>query len=155
MDSERVMELREERLDVHKDRIQAGEVQIRKEIITETKTIEVPVTREEIVVERRALDGDARDGSIDNLELGADSEEIRVPVSEEFVHIDKKVVPREEVRVSKEKVTDTKKVSEDIRREEAKVDSTGRVAVKDRGATTNASRPNTAPRSNDSMQPGI
>ncbi|WP_141733011.1 YsnF/AvaK domain-containing protein [Oligoflexus tunisiensis] len=150
--SERVMELREEQLDVHTERMQTGEVQLRKEIITETKSVDVPVTREEIVVERRPLEGVAQEGSLDT--AGLDTEkEIRIPVSEEFVHIDKKVAPREEVRVSKEKITDTKSVSEEVRREEAHVDSDGRVSVKDRSDTTRpplSSSPN-----KDNIQPGV
>jgi uncharacterized protein (TIGR02271 family) len=153
LDSERVMELREEQLDVHTERMQTGEVQLRKEIITETRTVEVPVTREEIVVERRPLDGVAREGSLEAADLDQDRKEIRIPVSEEFVHIDKKVVPREEIRVSKEKITDTKTVSEDVRREEAQLDSDGKVAIKDRrdGART----PLTSTRGPDASRPGV
>lgn len=149
--SERVMELREEQLDVHTERMQTGEVSLRKEIITETRTVEVPVTREEIVVERRPLDGVAHEGSLEAADM--DRQEIRIPVSEEFVHIDKKVVPREEIRVSKERITDTKKVSEDLRREEAQVDSDGKVSIKDRRDSPRA--PLSSTRGNDTIQPGI
>jgi len=154
-DSDRVMELREEQLDVQTERMQTGEVQLRKEIITENRTVEVPVTREEIVVERRPLEGAAREGSLEASDLDADRKEIRIPVSEEFVHIDKKVVPREEVRVSKEKITDTKTVSEEVRREEAQLESDGRVNIKDRSAT-NTNRPLSSTRGQDStIQPGV
>lgn len=153
MDSEKVMELREEQLDVHTERMQTGEVQLRKEIITETRTVEVPVTREEIVVERRPLDGVAREGSLDTAGLDMESKEIRIPVSEEFVHIDKKVVPREEIRVSKEKITDTKTVSEEVSREEAHVDSDGRVSIKDR--RDSPIPPITSTRGQDKIQPGV
>lgn len=128
VDNSRVMELREEQLNVGKERVQAGEVQIRKEIVTEMKTVEVPLTREEIVVERRNLDGIPRDGSLSAADMK--TEEIRIPVSEEHVHIEKQVVPREEVRVSARKVTDTEVVSEEIRREEARIQSEGRVTMK-------------------------
>jgi uncharacterized protein (TIGR02271 family) len=133
--------------------MQTGEVQLRKEIITENRTVEVPVTREEIVVERRPLDGPAREGSLDAADLDREGKEIRIPVSEEFVHIDKKVVPREEVRVSKDKITETKTVSEDVRREEARVDSDGKVNVKDRASGTK--RPIVSPRNDDTIQPGV
>jgi len=153
MDSEKVMELHEEQLDVTTERMQTGEVHVRKEIITETRTIEVPVTREEIVVERRALDGDAREGSLEAADLDMDRKEIRIPVSEEFVHIDKKVVPREEIRVSKEKITDTKTVSEDVRREEAHVESDGRVSIKNRADSKRP--PATSTKSQDNIRPGV
>ena len=47
----RVLELREERLDVRKERDER-EARIRKEVVTEERTITVPVRREELVVER-------------------------------------------------------------------------------------------------------
>ncbi len=48
-DAER-LELREEELDVDTRRVQGGEVRVRKEVVTEQRNIEVPVTREEVVV---------------------------------------------------------------------------------------------------------
>ncbi len=135
--SERVLELREEQLEVGKDRFQSGEVNLRKEVITEMKTVEIPVTREEIVIERRALDGVARDGEISARNFG-ETEEIRIPVSEEHIRVEKKVVPREEVRISKQRITETETVSEEVRREEARIESEGRVNVSARGESVRA-----------------
>jgi uncharacterized protein (TIGR02271 family) len=148
--SERVLELREEQLEVGKERVQSGEVNLRKEVITEMRTVEVPVTREEIVVERRALDGIARDGEISMRSIG-ETEEIRIPVSEEHIHVEKKVVPREEVRVSKQRITETETVSEEVRREEARIESEGRVNVSARGETLRSTNKN----SKDFDQPSI
>ena len=50
--AERV-QLREEQLEVNKQPVQTGEVGIRKEVVTEQKSINVPVNREEVVIERR------------------------------------------------------------------------------------------------------
>ena len=44
-------------LRVHKDRISRGEVRIRKEVITEQQTVQVPVSREELVIERLPVTG--------------------------------------------------------------------------------------------------
>ena len=44
-------------LRVHKERINRGEVRVRKDVITENQTIEVPVMREELVLERVAVPG--------------------------------------------------------------------------------------------------
>jgi uncharacterized protein (TIGR02271 family) len=38
--------------------VNRGEVRIRKEVLTTTQTIEVPVTREELVVERVPVSGE-------------------------------------------------------------------------------------------------
>lgn len=45
------MQLREERLDVEKQRMQS-EARVRREVVTEDRTITVPVQHEELVVER-------------------------------------------------------------------------------------------------------
>src|SRR5690349_21326397 len=60
------LQLREEQLRAEKERVQAGEVRVRKEVVTEERTLEVPVTREEVVVERRpAARGQQASGKID------------------------------------------------------------------------------------------
>ncbi len=45
---------REEELEARKQRVETGEVKVRKEVHTEHKTMDVPVQREEVVVERQA-----------------------------------------------------------------------------------------------------
>ena len=118
------LELREEELRVEKERIQAGEVRLRKEVVTEKRSIDVPVTREEVVIERRPVEGrEARTGDID------EGEEIRIPVMEERVHVEKEPVVREEVTLGKRRVEDTERVSETVRREEARIESEGRTNV--------------------------
>lgn len=110
-------------LRVHKDRISRGEVRLRKEIITENQSIQVPVTREELVVERRAVDGNTpSSGSI------GDSEEIRIPLSEERAAVDKSTVVREEVAVGKKRVEEVRDLSDDVRHEELIVDDQTRKA---------------------------
>jgi len=116
---DRTIVLREERLRPQKERVQTGEVELRKEVISETQTIEVPIQREEIVIERRAADGTSTSG-----EIGAE-EVIRVPVSEERVTLEKEVINKEEIRVEKRLVEDTATVSGTIRKEELATNSSG------------------------------
>ncbi len=114
------VELREEELRVEKDRVQAGEVRLRKEVVTEERSIEVPVTREEVVIERRpAARGRETGGTID------EGEEVRIPLMEEEVRVEKTPVVREEVSLKKQQVQDTERVSEQVRREEARIEQTG------------------------------
>jgi uncharacterized protein (TIGR02271 family) len=114
------VELREEELRVEKDRVQAGEVRLRKEVTTEERTVEVPVTREEVVIERRpAAQGREAGGSI------GEGEEIRIPLMEEEVRVEKTPVVREEISLKKQQVQDTEQVSETLRREEARIEQTG------------------------------
>jgi uncharacterized protein (TIGR02271 family) len=105
-------------LRVHKERINRGEVRLRKDVVTENQTIEVPVTREELVLERVAVSGDTPAPSAN---IGG-GQEIRIPLSEEKVRLEKEPVLREEVSVGKREVQDVARVSGDVRREELRVD---------------------------------
>jgi uncharacterized protein (TIGR02271 family) len=114
---ERRIQLLSERLRVNKERVQQGEVRLRKEVHTETQNIQVPVTREELVIDRVPVSGEhAATG-----EIGA-NDEVRVPLSEERVNVEKRPVVREEVRVGKRAVEQTQNVSDQVRHEELKVD---------------------------------
>jgi uncharacterized protein (TIGR02271 family) len=117
------LELREEQLNVEKGVVRAGEVRVRKEVVNEERTIDVPVTREEVVVERQPASGRAAGGSIDA------GEEIRIPVSEEQVRVEKTPVVKEEVTVNKRRVQETERVRDTIRREEARVEGTDDVRI--------------------------
>lgn len=103
-------------LRVHKDRVNRGEVRVRKEVVTENQSVQVPVTREELVIERRpGNEAAAPAGSIGE-------QEIRVPLSEERATVDKATVVREEVSVAKKPVEEVQDVSGEVRHEELKVD---------------------------------
>ena len=119
------LELREEQLDVSTHQKQAGEVRVRKDVVTEQRNIQVPVTREEVVIERRP--GSGREAS--DQTIGAD-DEVRIPLMEEEVDVTKRAVVREEVSVGKRPVKETKNVSETVRREEARIDSEGDVGIR-------------------------
>lgn len=122
-DTSRTMPLREEKLDINKERIQNGEVTLRKEVIEEQKTIEVPVTHEEVVVERRAVSDGTTDGTI------GEDETLRIPVSEEQVEVNKRPVVTGEVEVHKKEVQDTERVQDTVKKEQAYVDQSGNPSV--------------------------
>jgi len=119
----RTMQLKEEELHVSKRNVQKGEVEVRKEVVTEQRQITVPVQREEVVIERRPASGTAA-GPIR-------AEEVRIPVSEEQVDVTKQAVVKEEVSVGKRKVTDNKTVGGTVRKEEVKVETEGDARVRD------------------------
>lgn len=120
----RSLRLREERLNVSKERVQAGEVDLHKEVVTEQKTVNVPVTHEEVVIERHAV----TDGQVDNAPIG-EGEVIRVPVSEEQVNVSKDTVVTGEVAIGKRAVQETQQVTDTVRREEARIDQQGNPIV--------------------------
>jgi len=124
----RVIQLREEQLATHKDTVHQGEVKVRKEVHTEHKKIDVPVEREEVVIERRVPAGRRAPGAIR-------TEEIRIPVKEERVRVSKDSVVTEEVSVGKRKVRDTKTVEGDVRKEKLVVESEGGAKVRHTGTS--------------------
>lgn len=119
----RRLQLREEQLQVYKQPVQTGEVNLHKEVVTEQKNIDVPVTHEEVYIERRPASGQASDTPI------GENETISVPVSREQVNVSKQSVVTGEVAVGKRTVQDTQQVSDTVRHEEAHIDRTGNVRV--------------------------
>ncbi|WP_394139657.1 YsnF/AvaK domain-containing protein [Cytobacillus oceanisediminis] len=113
-DEEHSLKLREEQLDVRKDRVQAGEVEIHKDVVEEQKTVNVPVEHEEVYVERRKVD-DPTAASTSPIE---DDETIRIPITEERVEVSKKPVVTDEVVVGKREVQETQQVTENLKKEE-------------------------------------
>lgn len=118
-DEEERLRLHEERLNVDKERVQAGEVNVEKHVIEDEQTVEVPVTREEVYIERRAVQDETAAG-----EVFDDGDHIHIPIMEERVEVTKRPVVSEEIIVGKREVQDTQTVSETLRREEADIDRT-------------------------------
>jgi uncharacterized protein (TIGR02271 family) len=124
-DTEQTLQLREEELQARKQTVETGRVRIGKEVVSEEKTLEVPVTREEVTVDRHPVERRPAEGSI-----GEDSETIRIPVHEEQVSVEKRAVVTEEIGIGKRKVQETEQVSGTVRREEARIEGEGDVDVK-------------------------
>ncbi|MEW9094636.1 MAG: YsnF/AvaK domain-containing protein [Clostridiaceae bacterium] len=118
--------LHKEELDINKIKAQKGEVELGKEIIEEQKTVDVPVTHEEVVIERRAIDNEASDTHI------SDEETIRIPVSEEQINVDKHTVVTGEVSAHKREVENTRRVDETLKREEARINTNGDADIVDK-----------------------
>jgi stress response protein YsnF len=77
------------------------------------------------VIERRPVQGREASGSID------EDEEIRIPVMEEEVRVEKTPVVREEVTLKKRQIQDTEHVSDTVRREEARIERSGDADVRE------------------------
>ncbi len=123
-DQERVIRLREEQLRVSKQPVQAGEVDLRKEVVSQQQTVNVPVTHEEVYIEQRPV----TDATADNTPIGTD-ESIRVPVTDERVNVSKDTVVTGEVSIGKRAVQETQQVTDTVRREELRGAETGDVRV--------------------------
>ena len=125
-DTERTMQLREEELQARKTPVETGRVQLGKDIVEEQRTIDVPVAREEVYVERQPVDRRPSDQPIGETE----TEAIRVPVTEERVEVEKQPVVYEEVGVGKRVTQETREVSDTVRREELRTENEGDVEVR-------------------------
>ena len=120
------MQLREEELVTRKEMVETGQVRIDKDVVTEEKTLDVPVMREEVSVERTPVDRRPADRPIDDGE-----QTIRVPVREERVEVEKRPVVYEEVGVVTREVQGKQQVSDSVKREEARIDRDGEVDVEE------------------------
>ena len=107
----------EEELEVDTEQVPRGQAGVRKRVVTEQQHRTVPVEREELRVEREPIPAGEGDSTT---ELAAD--ERTVELREERPVVDKRVVPKERVRIGKEVVRDQEQVSEPVRKEQVEVD---------------------------------
>jgi uncharacterized protein (TIGR02271 family) len=121
---ETTVPLTEEKLDVSK-RASTREATITKEPVTETKTVEVPVTHEEISVERRPVSSDTTTRTAAAERPVQSRTETKVPLKKEEVEVTKQPYVKEEVAVKKKPVTETRTVSDEVTSEKVKVKGAG------------------------------
>lgn len=112
------LQLREEKLNISKNHIQTGEVNMHKEVTTEEKTFTVPVNREELIIESKLKNGD--------------TDTVRIPVMEEQVEIIKHPVALEDVSYRIEQIEENKCVTETIKKEKLNVETDGITTVVDK-----------------------
>ena len=112
----------EERLAVGTESTEVGRARLRKYVVTENQSVTVPVSREEVRVEREPITdaniGNALDGP------AISEEEHEVTLHAERPVVEKEAVPVERVRLDKTTVTDQEQVSADVRKEEIEMDGT-------------------------------
>ena len=106
----------EEELRVGKTEREAGRARLRKYVVTENVTETVPVTREEVRVEREPVTDANVDDALSGPEIS--EQEHEVVVHEEEPVVEKRTVPKERVRMTKDTVTDEEQVSEELRKEQ-------------------------------------
>jgi len=104
------LRLKEEKLDITKKWLQTGEVTWHKEIINEEKTLVVPVSRQELVIEKKIIDPK-------NPNRFKDSEIIRIPISEERIEIIKHSVVLEEVEIYKREIEELNQINDSVKKE--------------------------------------
>ncbi len=98
------------------EQVEAGRARLRKYVVTENVTQTVPVSREEVRVEREPI----TDANVGDATSGPDISEAEheVTLHAEQPVVAKETVPVERVRLGTETVTEQQTVSEEVRKEQ-------------------------------------
>jgi uncharacterized protein (TIGR02271 family) len=115
------LKLYEERLVASKKRVKTGEVTVGKRVETEAAHVEIPLQKEQVVVEHIPT-SQSKAGTTVGREAFQEGEVARMEVYEEVPDIQKEAFVREEVQVRKETEQETAKADETVRRERLDVD---------------------------------
>jgi stress response protein YsnF len=126
----------EERLEVSKKE-SVVEAKVIKKPVKETKTVEVELTHEELIIEKRSPTTVAEDkttvtpspspttttpaASSSSKEIMQSRTEINIPLKREDVVVSKKPYVKEEIVIKKKSVTETKTITEQVTSEEVSV----------------------------------
>lgn len=107
----------EERLNVGTERETVGKAHLRKHVVSEEQTINVPTTHEEVHVEREPI---ADPSDVGRADIGDQEQEVLLHADR--VTVDKKTVPVERVRLAVDEVQDQQTVSDTVRKEHIDAD---------------------------------
>jgi uncharacterized protein (TIGR02271 family) len=110
----------EEQVRVGTETRETGRARLRKYVVTENVTQTVPVSREEVRLEREPITDANRDEALSGGDIT--EEEHEVVLTEERPVVQKETVPVERVRLDKDTVTDQHEVDETVRKEEIELD---------------------------------
>jgi uncharacterized protein (TIGR02271 family) len=110
----------EERLHVGTEQVEAGRARLRKYVVTENVTQTIPVSHEEVRLEREPITEANVDQALEGPAIS--EEEHEVTLRAERPVIEKETVPVERLRLGTETVTDHHQVDETVRKEQIDLD---------------------------------
>lgn len=113
--SDDAMTRSEEELRVGTQKAERGRARLRKYVTTEQQTVNVPVTREEVQVEREPITEENRAAAMSGPDISEAEHE--VVLHEERPVVEKEAHPVERVRLKKEAVSDQEQVTGEVRKE--------------------------------------
>jgi uncharacterized protein (TIGR02271 family) len=111
----------EERLNVGTRAEEVGRARLRKYVVTENVTETVPVSREEVRVEREPITDANAEQAMSGPTMSEAEHEVTLHAERPVV--EKEAVPVERVRLDKESVSDQEQISETVRKEQVDVDA--------------------------------
>jgi uncharacterized protein (TIGR02271 family) len=106
----------EERLHVGTEQVQAGRARLRKYVVTENVTQTVPVSHEEVRLEREPVTDANRGQATSGSDISEEEHEVTLRAERPVVN--KETVPVERVRLGTQTVTEDREVSETLRKEQ-------------------------------------
>ncbi|OUM45186.1 DUF2382 domain-containing protein [Arthrobacter sedimenti] len=112
-----------EELRVGTEKREVGRARLRKHVVTENVSTTVPVSHEEVRVEREPITDANRGNAYDGPAIS--EEEHEVVLTAERPVVEKEAVPVERVRLDKETVTEQHTVNEQVREERIDTDTDG------------------------------
>jgi uncharacterized protein (TIGR02271 family) len=110
----------EEQLQVGTQQVETGRARLRKYVVTETETRTVPVSHEEVRVEREPITDGNVGAALDGPAISEEEHEVVLTAEQPVVQ--KEAVPVERVRLDKETVTEQAQVTEDVRKEQIELE---------------------------------
>lgn len=114
-DEELILELHKEKLQVNKKVIKTATVNVYKKTYTVEKQILVPVTYEELIIEKK---------------FPSEKVETKcIPLSEERIEITKHPIIFEDVEIYKEKVEEHLQINETVKEEKIHIDTVGDISI--------------------------
>jgi uncharacterized protein (TIGR02271 family) len=126
-EQEEASKLNETRIPVVEERLEINKVQsivdltVTKESVTEITTVDVPITYEEITIQRRRPVNEATAGEQTGEGPVRSNTEIKIPLMKEEIEISKQPYVKEEVVIRKKPVIETRTVTEEVKSEKVKV----------------------------------
>jgi uncharacterized protein (TIGR02271 family) len=119
----------EERLRVGTERVEAGRARLRKYVTTESETRTVPVSHEQVRLEREPITDANLPPAMDGPAIS--EEEHEVVLTAERPVVAKEAVPVERVRLDTETVTEQATVTEEVRKEQIEMDGVDAASGRD------------------------
>jgi uncharacterized protein (TIGR02271 family) len=130
------LQLHEEVLEPVRREVERGVVRIHKRVETVPSTINVEATHEEVAIERVPVDRQVETAP----EPWQDGDTTVIPIIEEILVVEKRLVVKEEVRITRRRVTEKVPITDMVRREVVEIDGV-EVAP---GSDVDAQRPMTS-----------
>ena len=118
---EETLQLHKEELKISKKWVETADVKVYKNTYSEEKQILVPVTREELIIEKKIVNPEgAKDAQI---------ETIRIPLSEDRIEVTLHPTVLEDVEIYQKQYKELIHVNETVREEKVHIDTVGDLKV--------------------------